>query len=1132
MKISISMPCLIILWFLPIASVTAFELTSQGSVYDLNSEETPIPSPVILNNLLNSPKLDGDYIHILNSTNCSTCDYSLADRSLSGNFIYAATTVEFSEVMAYYHMNKYHDYVVNLLGFSLAATALPVDVFNTSSSGATYTPDGFGTSRKIILGTTSSIDTNGDWINDLDINVNMANSAAVLVHEFAHSVIDDLSPLSFYSIPYFMQEAWADYLTASYLNDVYIGKWTDKASFRGYRRSVVEGVSEYDLWPQENIRSTDGIANDSYTTGRRYYNSLRWSGFLWRLRERIYSITGFDDIQAAQLADSLILKGIELFVDTNGVVDGPINEMNDGIVAIKSALLYFQTLPAADIQYNTFYSSIADSDIDAAFYTRYRKSIAGIKMNWNKQSLTQKEKSWTHQTGRKDITVAIIDDGIYSGLHTEVLYSEDINFNGILDANEDLNGDNILNTGNLYINKGEIPNDQIDNDNNGYVDDVSGWDYFDQDPNPTDIAVSLLGSHGTEVTRYFSGSIWNASILTLRNRDSNNLAYFSANHYQTEAFSYAIKNNANLINISAGYFGDTGNLTDVSQTFQMAAFNQIQKGLKDGGNAVIVIAAAGNTGQDSDQMPIYSANFPLPNVIAVTQTDLNDVLSNLVAYGKYNVDLSATVPGGTATSYAAPQVTSALALLLSEQQDRQEAHPGYRSLSMGEIKYLLLISVDHLQSLENITVSEGRLNINKLLTYYENDADWDGYSATIEALFGTDPLDPLSYPDILNGDADGDGLVNHLELAYGTVPIKVVPGVNYSGKLYPIYLNNDGSILNGLVASDSDQDGLSDLLETQIMNAYYTDPANPDTDADGIIDGSDVTPSNAKITLANIALNTSASASDTRAFTTPAQAIDGDESTFWSTDFNTNPPHWLNIDLNKASKIYAIKTIFDNALRIPSEYTLQFSKNGDFNTGVVYEFPVRNNTSATRTDVLPIPVSANFVRLLITDPTIDGVGDNFVRVREIEILATQPTNIASGKPLTQSDFYYIYDGAKAIDGNVNTFWATDPASGSTHWLSIDLQGATVIEEISVNFDNNTVIPGIFKLQFSNTGNFLSTGTNAPYEIIIDNTDLTSNKPVKFRTPISARHVRLIIENAPDSNDYMRVREFTVNGTIH
>jgi hypothetical protein len=132
---------------------------------------------------------------------------------------------------------------------------------------------------------------------------------------------------------------------------------------------------------------------------------------------------------------------------------------------------------------------------------------------------------------------------------------------------------------------------------------------------------------------------------------------------------------------------------------------------------VLFVAAAGNDDNNNDVIPTYPASYDVPNVLAVASTDHNDAKASSSSYGLTNVDLGApgvnilsTVPGDgydhfSGTSMATPHVSGAAALL-----------KGYNpSLSALELKSIIMDSVDPVASMNGITVTGGRLNINNAL---------------------------------------------------------------------------------------------------------------------------------------------------------------------------------------------------------------------------------------------------------------------------------------------------------------------------------------------------------------------------------------------------------------------------------
>jgi subtilisin family serine protease len=174
----------------------------------------------------------------------------------------------------------------------------------------------------------------------------------------------------------------------------------------------------------------------------------------------------------------------------------------------------------------------------------------------------------------------------------------------------------------------------VDDDGNGYVDDVLGWDFVGGDSDPSDYyfhgthvagTIAALGNNGTGIT----GVNWYASIMPLR--------IFGAFGYgdtakAIEAILYAANNGAKVINASWGGGG-----------FSQALYDAISYA-NDAG--CLFVAAAGNggddgIGDDNDQIPFYPASYGLPNIISVAATDHNDDLASFSNYGATSVDVGA-----------------------------------------------------------------------------------------------------------------------------------------------------------------------------------------------------------------------------------------------------------------------------------------------------------------------------------------------------------------------------------------------------------------------------------------------------------------------------------------------------------
>ena len=222
--------------------------------------------------------------------------------------------------------------------------------------------------------------------------------------------------------------------------------------------------------------------------------------------------------------------------------------------------------------------------------------------------------------------------------------------------------------GNIWRNPNEQPNG-FDDDGDGFIDDLHGADFVNRDSDASDDA-----GHGTHVGGIIgaegnngigiSGVNWNARLMPLKflNSDGEGNTADAA-----MAIDYAVAHGARAINASWG-----------GPAFSQTLYEAVRRA---GQHNVLVVAAAGNEGNDSDVAPDYPAAFDLSNVISVAASDRYDNLLSYSNYGAKSVDLAApgddiysTVPPATepsgyanfsGTSMAAPAVTGAAALYFS-----------------------------------------------------------------------------------------------------------------------------------------------------------------------------------------------------------------------------------------------------------------------------------------------------------------------------------------------------------------------------------------------------------------------------------------------------------------------------------
>jgi subtilisin family serine protease len=232
----------------------------------------------------------------------------------------------------------------------------------------------------------------------------------------------------------------------------------------------------------------------------------------------------------------------------------------------------------------------------------------------NSAAAVHAQQGWARSTGSPGVLVAIIDTGV------------DV-------SHEDL-------AANIWTNPGEVAGNGLDDDGDGFIDDVHGWDFGDgdADPSPTpffDAATGIdVGWHGTFVAGLaaaatdnatgISGIAWHCRILPLKVTTTAGDIPLSA---VSAAVDYAVARHVKVINMSLG-------------TSDSTAVSVFQPLVNEAVNAdIVVVAAAGNDGTDQPQYPAAC-----DSVLAVASTNASNVRSSWSNWGYY-VDLCAPGEG-------------------------------------------------------------------------------------------------------------------------------------------------------------------------------------------------------------------------------------------------------------------------------------------------------------------------------------------------------------------------------------------------------------------------------------------------------------------------------------------------------
>ncbi len=296
---------------------------------------------------------------------------------------------------------------------------------------------------------------------------------------------------------------------------------------------------------------------------------------------------------------------------------------------------------------------------------------------------------------------------------------------GVVDNGFNLNHEDLI--GNIYINTEEIPGNGIDDDLNGYIDDVNGWNAYNSNGNIT------TAGHGTAVTGIIgakgnnnigvTGVNWDVKVMTIQGSSGNEATVLEAYNYILDSRiayntsggtegSFVVATNASF-GIDFGQPEDSPLWCDMYDTL--------------GQNGILSCGATINGNFDVDIVGDVPTACPSEYLIAVTNTNINDEKVTNAGYGLTTIDLGA--PGaGTftvaqsgyggfgGTSGATPHVTGTIALMYSSPcQQLADLAMSDPELTVQLIRNFIFEGVDPNPTLDGITVTGGRLNVNNAM---------------------------------------------------------------------------------------------------------------------------------------------------------------------------------------------------------------------------------------------------------------------------------------------------------------------------------------------------------------------------------------------------------------------------------
>ncbi|MGI8672576.1 MAG: S8 family serine peptidase, partial [Luteitalea sp.] len=688
---------------------------------------------------------------------------------------------------------------------------------------------------------------------------------------------------------------------------------------------------------------------------------------------------------------------------------------------------------------------------------------------------------------------------------------------------------------NMWVHPSEIAGNRVDDDGNGYVDDVHGIDTVNRDSDPMDDqghgthtagTAAASGNNGVGVT----GVSWRSKILACK--------FLGADGSGTDAgaieclnYITALKQRGVNIRISSNSWGGARG----SGPFPGALQNAIDVA---GSVGILNVFAAGNAGVDIDTTPFDPASFSSESIVSVAASGGDDSRASFSNYGPQSVDLAApgvsilstATSGGYAyasgTSVAAPHVAGAVALMLSRDA----------AMSIAQVKAALLDHTERLSQWTGLTATGGRLNVYRSLLL--------GSGNVPPAVSITTPVNGATFtaPATLQvsvSASDADGVV-------GRVDLYVDGALRGSASVapYSFALSNVPRGVFGLTATAVDDRGAVTTSAAVAVNVQAA------------------TGGRVNVAAASAGASASASSIHSGGFS-PDGVINGDRKGVswgagggWNDATPNSFPDWLQIEFA------GVKTISEvSVFSVQDAYTapVEPTTTGTFSLYGVTSFAIQYWDGAQWTTVSGGTITGNqHVWRTVSFPAvtttrvrvvISGAPDMYSRLTEVEAyesasdgpVAPGPVNVAAASTGASASASSTHSGGYSAAGAINgdrtgANWGAgggwnDATPGSfPDWLQVDFAGAKTISEVAVfSVQDTYVAPAEPTLTqtFSRYGvtNFTVQYWDGAQWAAVAGGTISGNQNV-WRTisfpAVTTTRIRVVVDGAPDM--YSRLTE--------